>query len=160
PEPVSSGIVIVGTKLLIRVKAGTALVTGVSLGGATCTVRTLGPGQGEVDLDTDPQCSATHPGTYQVIATALPVFGTPLTGSRSFLVVAAGGSNTTAVAGPPSVIAVTPKADAEGVPVDTLVQVTFSEPVRVRDHVKLYEGASGSRLVDAKVLGITRDGNV
>jgi hypothetical protein len=70
------------------------------------------------------------PGVYTITATGVTPFLTTITASRSFMVVAAGGSTNQIIPGkPPEIVAVSPTAGSTGVPVDTFVQVTFSEPV-------------------------------
>jgi len=85
------------------------------------------------------QAFTPTPGIYTLTATGLTPFLKTISASKNFLVVAAGGNNNSINVGVAPIIAgVTPQAGAIGVPVTTLVQVLFSEPVtNLPGHVSL-----------------------
>jgi hypothetical protein len=100
------------------------------------------------------------PGIYTLTVTGLTPFLQTITASKSFLVIAPGGSNNTINVGTAPIIAsVTPQAGSIGVPVNTLVQVQFSEPVtNLPGHVSLLTD-DGSPSPALKLSGIDyRDG--
>jgi hypothetical protein len=74
---------------------------------------------------------AQTPDAYTLTVTAMsPLGGTPITVSKGFLVVAAGGSNNVVTPNrPPLVLSTVPLQNAGRVDVSSFPQVTFSEPV-------------------------------
>ena len=81
-------------------------------------------------------------GTYRVEATALTPGLEVITGTTTFRVIGAGGTNEI-VEGPPEVIPArtVPKTGAKGVGVSSFLQVVFTEPVRkIAGHVTLVDG--------------------
>jgi hypothetical protein len=103
--------------------------------------------------------TADTPGTYTISATALPAFGSPVTASATFRVIAAGGGLDTDETSPPRVMTdrTLPKLNAAGVPVGAFVQLAFTEPVkRLPGNVKLIEAGGGE--VQAKLSGVTPSG--
>lgn len=96
------------------------------------------------------------PGVYTLTATGLTAFAQPVSSSISFMVIAPGGNNNTINVGvPPTIVSVTPVIGATEVPVDTFIQVVFSEPVtNVAGHVSLIP-ADGSTAPTLKLSGFS-----
>jgi hypothetical protein len=79
------------------------------------------------------------PGIYNVVVTGLTAFAQPINVSKSFMVVGAGGGTNTIIPDkPPEIVSTTPASGASGVPVNSLIEVIFSEPVtNVPGHLSL-----------------------
>jgi RHS repeat-associated protein len=130
-----SGIVLTGTPLTITFSS-TLTVSGATIGGTEFSVGadTLpsNPVPGMLYSRLEQPFTAMNPGLYTVVATALNPLNpsTPVTVSRSFLVVAAGGGNGFDTANiPPAIIDTVPAQNAGNISTSTFLQITFSEPV-------------------------------
>ncbi len=164
-----SGIVQTGASLTITF----ANTPGISLVGATINGAAFSsvvpdtppanPVQGYTYTRLNDPYPAGTPALYTIVATAINPLnpGTPITVSRSFLVVAAGGSNIYATAGKaPTVIDNVPSPNAQSVSVSVFPVVTFSEPVtNVPGNVTLTGSPSGDSPT-LLLVGIRPDGSV
>lgn len=130
------GIVQSGTSLVMTFASSANLtVTGATVNGTPVAVApdpsdTSNDGLNHFALGNNYITGA--PGVYTVVATALnPVnVNTPVTTNRTFLVVAAGGSNNLVTPGVgPFVVYSTPQNNDQNVPPSSFLQITFSEPV-------------------------------
>ncbi len=159
------GVLPAGTPLVIAFKSA-ASVRSATINGVQQTVTTPdAPDNSQDPLRLDARVVGTvavgPPGVYTVVATALPPLGgPPVTATRSFLAVAAGGDNTSPTPGAaPTVIGSLPIDGATGVVPTTFPQVTFSEPVtHLPGNVDLVDSAGTH--VDLQLVGVKADGNV
>jgi len=164
-----SGIVQTGASLTITF----ASTPGISLVGATINGAAFSsvvpdtppsnPVQGYTYTRLSDPYPAGTPALYTIVATAINPLnpGTPITVSRSFLVVAAGGGNIYATAGQaPTVINTVPSPNAQSVSVSIFPVITFSEPVtNVSGNVILAGSPSGDSPT-LLLIGIRPDGSV
>ncbi len=161
----TTGMVSLGTSLVIGFNTN-AIVRSAQIQGEEQTV--LGP------LTNDPsgfryvlqgEFTPSRTGSHTVTATALPAFGSPITGSVTFLVVGAGGGNNEPLPDEaPRVITdrVRPKKNAEGVPVEVFPELAFTEPVRgLKTGLSLVQvdGDTPGEVVEVSLLGIPTVGD-
>ena len=128
-----TGIITAGTPFVVGFQSNGAISAppGVTINGVSYTsMPATDAHKGTIEFElTDPFTPATA-GIYQIVVTGLTAFAQPIQVSKSFLAVAAGGDNNSILVGKaPFIASVSPVAGATGVPVDTFVQVQFSEPV-------------------------------
>jgi hypothetical protein len=162
-----SGIVQTGTALTIKFSS-TLFIEGATINGVPFSAvipdappANAAPGYSYTALkDTYP---AGTPGLYTIVATAVDPLNptTPITVSRSFLVVAAGGGNLNATAGQaPTVIDTVPSPNAQSVSVSVFPEITFNEPVtNVPGNITLVGSPSGDSPT-LLLIGIRPDGSV
>jgi len=152
------GIVQTGTSLAITFTSSLS-VTGATINGAQYSVTTdslpTSTAPGAYHLNTNPYVPGS-PGDYTITATALPALGgSPVTTSRSFLVVQEGGSNAEVTPQVAPTFSSVPVNGATGVDTSTVPQITFSEPVtNVAGNVTLVDGENNS--VPFLMIGIRR----
>jgi hypothetical protein len=170
---IAGGILASGTPLVIAFKTPLQ-VTGVSLSGRQLAVKADfldNPKDQQPLLDFRALDSASgdslervvlgDPGPYTLSVTAISPFGgTPITVSKSFLVVAAGGDNTGVTSGKaPQIIATIPVQNAVRVSIGAFPEIVFSEPItNVPDNVTLTDADGNSPPI--ALLGVRADGSV
>ena len=162
-----SGIVQAGTALTIKFSS-TLSVEGAAINGAPYSAvipdtPPANPAPGYIYSTLKDTYPAGTPGLYTIVATAVNPLNptTPVTVSRSFLVVAAGGGNIYATPGQaPTVINTVPSANAQSVSVAVFPEITFNEPVtNVPGNLSLV----GSPMGDSPsllLIGIRSDGSI
>jgi hypothetical protein len=164
-QPVN-GLVASGTPLVIAFKTNGQISNppSVRINSTSYPAQTdqpTAPGDpNQLDFELSQPFTPGPPGVYTITATGVTPFLKTITASKSFFVVAAGGSNNTIKVGVAPIIAgVTPQAGSIGVPVTTFVQVLFSEPVtNLPGHVSLVPD-DGSSPPTLQLSGIDyRDG--
>jgi hypothetical protein len=150
----TGGLVVVNTPLVIGFTAQNADVRGAQIRGQEYGVQ-VDPLKGQaqalgMDSIINGGFTPTEVGTYTVVATAIPAFGSPVSVSLTFRVIAEGGSNNDPLPNePPQVITAKtyPAHKAKGIPVGVLPRVVFSEPVRrIPGSVKLWDLTSGGQV--------------
>jgi hypothetical protein len=160
----TAGLVVLNQQIVIGVNSNTP--PGSAL---TYDLRSVRVGtQQELSFAPDSKNSAPHmdfvvtsysppqTGAFTITATALPVFGgAPITASRSFRVIAAGGAVTTATPGqPPQIISLIPANHTQGVGTNAVIELVFSEPVKnVPGNITL-TGADGPVMLKISGVGI------
>jgi hypothetical protein len=170
---IASGLLSQGTPLVIAFKTSLT-VTGASIAGRQLTIV-----PDYLDNPKDPQALLDfravdsssgdslqryivgNPGPYTLSVTAISVFGgAPITVTKSFLVVASGGSNNVVTTGShPQIISTIPVQNANRVSIGAFPEITFSEPVtNVPDGVTLTDADGNSPPFVA--LGVRADGSI
>ncbi len=162
-----SGVVQTGTALTIAFNSPLS-VTGATINGASFSsivadTPPLNPVPGFNYTRFNDLYPAGDPGVYTLVVSALDPLnpGNPVTVSRNFLVVAAGGGNalpTTGVA--PTVISVVPPPNAQGVEISTFPEITFSEPVTNVPGNVMLQGSPAGDSPAFLLIGIKDDGSV
>lgn len=162
-----------GTPLVIAFKSALQ-VTGAEIAGAQLTIqpdyldnqkdiqpaldfRAIDPSSGDVLHN----YVTGSPGAYTLNVTAVsPLGGPPVTVSKSFLVVAAGGTNNMVTpAQAPLVIGTIPLQNAKRVPTTIFPEVTFSEPVTNVTGNLSFADAAGNQ-APVSLIGVRADGSV
>ena len=132
----ANGLITDGTPLIIAFKVDSSIAQppDVTINGVSLSAQPDAPDVASDPLKQDFELAdkfvSSGAGIYKIVATGVTAFLQTVTSTRSFLVVAAGGSNNDIKVGiAPEIVSTTPAANAQKVPVDTFVQVLFSEPV-------------------------------
>jgi hypothetical protein len=176
----TSGILQTGTQLVIAFKSNLT-VQSASINGTPLSV--IKPDVGDtvngvaetklLDARVQGLYPAGNPGTYTITASAVnPLTLAPASVSISILVVAAGGSNNTAISCAPTppataasctfpqVVSVSPDNGATSVAPSVFPQVTFSEPVKNVTTANVVLKDSSGTIVPVQFLGVRSDGSV
>ncbi|HEY6349630.1 MAG TPA: Ig-like domain-containing protein [Candidatus Angelobacter sp.] len=132
----AGGIIVDGTPLVIAFKTNGTISQppGVTINGVSYATQQDAPAKptdpNKLDFELSQHFTSNGPGIYKIVVTGLTAFAQSITVSKTFLVVGAGGDNNAIRVGePPQVINTIPVAGAQGVPVNTFIQIQFSEPV-------------------------------
>jgi hypothetical protein len=170
PPQTISGIVQAGTPLNITFTSSLTVQSATINGSqypVTTDKQTTSSTLGSFHLSANPYVPSSL-GVYTITASASPALGggSPVTVSRSFLVVAAGGGNTYATNGvAPTVIASDPSPDANGLPIQNVPtsifpEVTFNEPVTYIPGSVTLVGSPQGDMPKLLLIGTRADGTV
>ena len=163
-----NGLVTDGTPLVVALKTdgGISQPPTVTINGQPFSSQADAPDKSDdpfkLDFALTQKFIPGGPGIYNVVVTGLTAFAQPITVSKSFMVVGAGGGTNTIVPDKaPEIVSTTPESGASGVPVNSLIELVFSEPViNVPGHLSLIpdDGSVAPTLV---ISGINyKDGSV
>jgi len=157
----ANGLITDGTPLILAFKVDSSIAQppNVTINGVPLAAQPDAPDAANDPLTQDFRLTdkfvSWGSGIYKIVATGVTAFLQTVTSTRSFLVVAAGGSNNDIKVGiAPEIVSTNPTANTQKVPVDTFVQVLFSEPVtNLPGNISLVAD-DGSPLPELQLSGI------
>ena len=163
-----NGLVTDGTPLVIAFKTdgGISQPPSVTINGLSFSSQVDSPDKSDdpfkLDFALTQKFIPSGPGIYNVVVTGLTAFAQPITVSKTFMVIGAGGGTNTIIPDKaPEIVSTTPQSGATGVPVNSLIEIVFSEPViNVPGHLSLVPD-DGSIPPGLVISGINyKDGSV